>query len=1006
MPARLPLLAALCVAPLLAERLPIRTYTTADGLPTGGANCIVADSRGFLWICTFDGLVRFDGYTFVTYGLKDGIPDRSVTAFLETRDGAYWIGTYRGIHRFQPDAMGSNRPVFVRYSMPGPEASQHITALAQDRDGDLWCGTRDGLYRQRPGGGFQAVEIGLPARSWKTRFIGALAVDRQNAIWVGTEDAGLYRRRPDGRVDRYPAASVSSLVSDRQGRIWAGSSSGISLLTPSSNSDRFDLSRFFGLRQGLPNQRVKALLETADGDIWAGTEDGVGVLAPDSHRFRSLGAANGLPDIQIRALGVDSENNVWIASTSYLMRVARAGFLTYDTSDGLGGHQVTSIFEDPAGRLYVVNGVRRILVNRFDGERFTSVRPMLKRGAKSIRYMGWGTGQTVLRDRSADWWIPTGEGLCRFTNIQRFEELARTPPYAVYNRDDGLPGDDIFRVFEDSHGGLWVGTVDTPGLARWQPQTGRFRTVSEREGYGTPNPPAAFAEDRTGGLWVGLFWNGLARFRDGRWQMFRAADGVPDGSLWAMICDRRGRIWIGSSSSGLVRVDDTAAGKPRFVHYTTRQGLSSDLVWSLAEDRRGCIYIGNRRGIDVLDPETGHVRYFSNSDGLAGGDLAAALCDRMGRLWFGATTGLSRLLPEPAHKAAPPPVRITALRTAGVARPLSALGEMDLSGLELGPDQNHLEIEFASFNFRVGSPIRYQYRLAGVSPEWSGPAETRSVNLVGLAPGSYRFEVRALRDGLASSAPARIAFRVMPPLWRRWWAILTASLCGVAILYAVYRYRVGQLVALERVRTRIAMDLHDDIGSSLSQITVLSEVARQQAGSEDARLKEPLLRVIEISRELAGSLGDIVWAINPQRDRIGDLVQRMRRFGGDVLHSRNIDFDCLAPETLLAIEIGADLRRQVLLVFKESIHNIARHSGCRRAKAELALRDRQICLTISDDGVGFDLEDGAGQGGNGLASIKKRAQQIGGSVQVQSVRGRGTTVLMTIPLRRRYLFRW
>jgi ligand-binding sensor domain-containing protein/signal transduction histidine kinase len=992
---------------LLAARAPIRTYTTADGLPTDSANCIVRDSRGFLWLCTFDGLVRFDGYTFVTYGLKDGIPDRNVTAFLETRDGAYWVGTYNGVARFQPEAIGTKRRPFLRYGMPGPEASQHITALAEDRDGVVWCGTREGIFRKLREPEFQAVEIGLPATSWKTRFIQAMAIDRQNSVWAGTEDAGLYRRRPDGTVEHYQGAcqTISAVLPDRQGRIWAGSSGGLCLLTPGSGDGGFALTRIYGPHDGLPNIRIRALLERADGEIWAGTEAGIGVLAPGAPHFMPLGAGNGLADVHIRALGADPDDNIWVAATSYLMRIARCGFLTYNTSDGLGGNQVTSIFEDRQGRLCVVNGIRRIVLNRFDGQRFHSVQPLLVRGTKPIHYLGWGTGQIVLQDRRGDWWVPTGEGLCRFSGIQRFEDLARVPPAAVYTRGDGLPGDDIFRVFEDSHGDIWIGTVDTPALTRWQRQTGHFQRAGESDGFRANNPPAAFVEDRAGDLWVGLFWQGLARYRKGRWQMFSSADGVPSGSLWALLVDHRGRLWIGSSTSGLIRVDDPSADAPKFIPCTTQQGLSSDLIWSLAEDRRGQIYIGNRRGIDVLDPEMGRVRHFSSVDGLAGGDLAAAFCDRTGALWFGATLGLSRLLAEPEPGPVAPPVRITAWRAAGVAQPVSALGETTLSGLELGPDQNHLDIEFASLNFRAGSPIRYQYKLEGANPLWEELGEARAIHLDGLAPGFYRFQVRALRDGISTSPPAQIAFRVLPPLWRRWWSISLMFSALAALLYTVYRFRVTQLIETEKVRTRIAMDLHDDIGASLSHIAILSEVARKEAGTDPNPVTQPLARVAEISRELAGSLGDIVWAINPQRDRVGDLVQRMRRFGGDVLNSRNIDFDCVATEDLLDTAIGADLRRQMLLVFKESIHNIARHSGCGRARAELTLRDRQLCLAVSDDGTGFDADARDG-GGNGLPSMKKRAEQIGGSLQVKSGRGQGTTILLTIPLPRRYPFRW
>lgn len=993
-------------SPLGAGRLPIRTYTTADGLPASSVKCIVRDSHGFLWLCTYDGLVRFDGYTFVTYGLKDGIPDRAVTAFLETRDGTYWAGTNNGVARFQPDAIGTRRRAFVRYGLPGPEGSQYVTAMAEDREGAVWCGTHEGVFRKARKSQFQAVEIGLPATNWKTRFIQALAVDSQNSLWAGTEDAGLYRRRPDGTVEHYqsPCQSISAVVPDRQGRIWAGSSKGVCLLTARPGKQDFTFARLYGPSDGLPNARIHALLERPNGEIWAGSEAGIGVLAPGVAHFVPLGAGNGLADVQIRALGADPDNNIWVAATSCLMRVARSGFLTYTTGDGLGGNQVTSIFEDRQGSLCAVNGVRRIILNRFDGQRFHSVEPLLVRGSKPIRYMGWGTGQTVLQDSRGDWWIPTGEGLCRFTGIRRLEDLARVPPVAVYTRRDGLPGDDIFRVFEDSHGDVWIATVDTPGLARWQRRSGSFQRMSAGDGFRTSNAPAAFTEDRAGDLWVGLFWKGLARYRQGRWQMFQGEDSVPSGSRWALLLDHRGRLWIGSSSSGLTRVDDPSADAPRFVPYTTEQGLASDLIWSLAEDRRGQIYIGNERGIDVLDPESGRVLSFGIADGLAGGDLAAAFCDRHGSIWFGATLGLSRLLAGPEPVLAAPRVRITALRAAGAAQPVSALGVTTLTGLELGSDQNHLDIEFASFNFRAGSPIRYQYTLENTNPRWTDLGLARALHLDGLAAGSYRFQVRATEAGPGGGPPAQVAFRVLPPLWRRWWSLSFMGSALAALLYTAYRFRVAQLVEMEKVRTRIAMDLHDDIGASLSQIAILSEVARKEVDAGGGVVTQPLSRVADISRELAGALGDIVWAINPQRDRLGDLVQRMRRFGSDLLNARNIDFECVAPEAALDTEIGADVRRQVLLVFKESVHNIARHSGCSRARGELSLRDRQLTLAVTDDGTGFDA--GRDAAGNGLPSMKRRAAQIGGSLQVTSGSGQGTTVLLTVPLRRHYPFRW
>jgi len=989
---------------LQAARIPIHVYTTADGLPTSSAECITRDSRGFIWLCTPDGLVRFDGYTFVNYSRPDGTSDRAVTTFLEARDGAYWMGTHRAVAQFYPDAVGTKRPTVASYSLPGPDAAQYVTALFEDGDGAIWCGTRDGLYRKPPGGTFQAVEIGLPAANWKARYIQALAMDREDSLWVGTED-GLYRRTRAGAVEREtesPCQSISAVIAVQPDQIWVGSTAGVCQFTRTSGRLGFAFTRLYTDAEGLPSHRVHALLALPDGQIWAGTEAGVGVLASGAKRFTPLCEPQGPAAVDIRVLGTDSDDNVWASATVYLMRIARSGFVTYTTSDGLGANQVTSIFEDRQQRLSVVNGIRHIALNQFDGRRFHAVRPRLVRGNKPIAYTGWGTRQTVLQDRCGDWWIATGEGLCRFSGVRQLEDLARLPPRMIYTRASGLPGDDIFRIFEDSHGDIWIATVDTPGLAQWQRQTGQIRQATARDGLRTDLVPASFAEDRAGDLWVGMFWKGVARYRQGRWRMFLDGADGPEGSVGVML-DHRGRLWISSTSSGILRVDDPAADNPRFVNYTTHQGLASDHAWSLTEDLRGRIYVGGERGIDVLEPDTGRMSHFSLTDGLALGDPFALFCDHTGAIWYGATMGLSRLPAKPEPAPAVPPVRITALRVAGDARPISALGATSLSGLQMEANENRLDVEFASINFRTGSPIRYQYRLRSAGDAWNELGEARAVHLDGLAPGSYEFQVRAVREGLVSDPSARIAFRILPPLWRRWWSITLMLAALASLLGTAYRFRVAQLVEMERVRTQIAMDLHDDIGSSLSQIAILSEVARKEAAEGHMAGPEPLTRMATISREVTSALGDIVWAINPRRDRLSDLVQRMRRFGGDLLNSRDIEFECIAPSPLPDTTMGADVRRQVFLVFKESVHNIARHSGCTRAAAELAVHDGQLRLAISDNGSGFRPE---ATDGNGLSSMRKRAEQIRGRLHVDSASGQGTLVLLEIPLHRRYPFRW
>jgi signal transduction histidine kinase len=205
---------------------------------------------------------------------------------------------------------------------------------------------------------------------------------------------------------------------------------------------------------------------------------------------------------------------------------------------------------------------------------------------------------------------------------------------------------------------------------------------------------------------------------------------------------------------------------------------------------------------------------------------------------------------------------------------------------------------------------------------------------------------------------------------------------------------VARLLEIERVRMRIATDLHDDIGSSLSQIAILSEVAHQRAAGGKAG--EPVDRIGALSRELLDSISDIVWAIQPHKDHLSDLKQRMRRFAADVLSLRNVEMHWSASDSGHDLELNAELRRQVYLIFKECINNIARHSRATEAHINLQIVKRQLALEVRDNGCGIECSDG--HYGNGLESMKLRASRLGGELQVHSAKGQGTTVVLRAPL--------
>jgi signal transduction histidine kinase len=430
--------------------------------------------------------------------------------------------------------------------------------------------------------------------------------------------------------------------------------------------------------------------------------------------------------------------------------------------------------------------------------------------------------------------------------------------------------------------------------------------------------------------------------------------------------------------------------------------MASNVVYCIVQDRQGRIYAGTSKGVDRLDPKTGHIRHFSTANGLAHGEFTSAVRDQSGSLWFATKQGLSRLIPADDRPAVKPRVFITDLRIGGSNYPLSQLGETRVSRLELKPSQNQLQVDFVGLDYEPGEVLRYSYKLEGADSDWNPPRGQHAVNYAALTGGSYRFLVKAITsEGVESATPAEIDFTVLPPLWKRWWFQGLALGLAIALVFAAHRYRVTQMVNLERMRTAIATDLHDDIGASLSQIAILSEVARV-GGNGNGTPGEPLERVATLARELVDSIGDIVWSIRSEPHGMDSLIRRMREFALDVLASQGIDFELQTPDTGENVHLSLQARRQLFLMFKECIHNIARHSGCTAVKAELKVADREIALTVEDNGNALHPVDRppGWTGGTGIPGMHRRAESLGGRMQFTLKPGHGCSVSIHLPARR------
>jgi len=678
-------------------------------------------------------------------------------------------------------------------------------------------------------------------------------------------------------------------------------------------------------------------------------------------------------------------------------KLSGAMFISITMTEGLPDQYVSRAMEDRRGRIYAIApnaGLMEIVEGRAALVPGSLIGPL--------------SNADLFQDSRGAWWINTSKGLYRFEGPELQLRRGRKLGAA-----DGIPGGKVNLSpywVEDRVGRLLIMYYGDNDIYRLDPAR-PGRVAFERIPLNTtlPNVVIRMMSDRAGTLWLGGH-EFIARWMKGKTTILRPTEGLPETSPRSFFQDSRGWVWVGLRYKGVSVAKDPDAESPQFVNYSTEQGLASNTIWSITEDDAGRIYLGAGKGLDQLDPKTGHIRHFNTKDGLAGDLINQCFKDRGGNIWVVTPQGLSMLNPRADRIADyPPPIYLSRAQVAGEDLPLPETGAQRIPDLELPATRNNLLVEYVALSFRGEHRLRYQYKLDGVDGDWSAPTEGRSVNYARLAPGSYQFMARAInQEGVMSAEPVVFRFRILPPLWQRWWFVALAALGVGLTALAFYRSRVKRVVELERVRTRIATDLHDDIGSSLSQIAILSEVSRRRLGEEQNGVGESLAQIANTSRDLVDSMSDIVWAINPRRDRLGDLAQRMREFAGDVFTAREIEFSFRAPAGGLELRLDAGVRRQLYLIFKEAVNNAARHSGCTQAEIEFDVAQDRLLLRVRDNGLGFDSNGDAvtGRNGNGLVSMRERARAMGGEIEIISQPNQGAAVKLILPLGPRAGSRW
>ena len=918
------------------------------------------------------------------WSTEEGLPQSSVISVIQTRDGYLWLGTLNGLVRFD----GNRFTIFDENNTPGLN-SERIVCLFEDSHTNFWVGMDTASVALVKNGNIKSFDLGRAGHEGRILYA---YEDLTGMVCFYTAD-GHATRYENGKMETDPSLVSVELVFRATRRLVPSQSGGFWLLQ-NGRVQKWtgnQMQRDLGACPWGANSIVTSACEDPEGNLIVGTlGEGVFWYAADG-KYRRISTDQGLSHPAVLSLSMDREGNLWVGTDGGgLDRIKKRVF---NTPKEPHPWVAQSISEDAHGGWWAAfnaHGATYWFTN-------------------SAQDFGVGRGSnawTVLVDRKQDVWAGTrGEGLFQF-RADHFQPATGAE----------ILGSQIFALFEDHQGQLWAGTQD--GLARWNGTDWKI--------YTTPDGLVvrAIAEDAEGNLWIGTESHGLNFFKAGKFISYQAGEnGLAGNDISCLYVDKDGVLWIGTAGHGLARFY-----KGKWTRYSTSDGLASNSISYIIEDEAGDLWIGSNAGLmrlqkkllnDFAGGMAGSIscRTYGEADGLptrecSAGSQPAACRTRDGRLWFPTTKGLVSVNPaELKPNRQPPLVMIESVLVEGREQKTNRLGSAWNQSILVPPGYERLEIHYTGLNFTAPNGVRFKYRLEGHETAWTEAGDTRVAYYSNLTPGHYNFHVTASNeDGVPNETGSVLEITVQPQFWQTGWFLAAVSVFFLGLVVVVVRYlstqklhrqlqALKQREALEKERSRIARDLHDQLGANLTQVALLGEMAETDKNSP-AEIESHAQQISQTARETTRSLDEIVWAVNPSNDTLDGLINYACKYAQEYLVLAGLRYRADVPAQLPVIPIPPEVRHNVFLAFKEAVNNVVKHAQASEVWIRLRLQPDNFTLSIEDDGRGLGgLDANAIQTRSGLRNMRRRMEDIGGQFEAGAASERGTIVRLTVPVR-------
>ena len=977
------------------------------GLASNVTYTIHQDKQGFIWVGTANGLQRFDGNRFISYGTskpnKENLPIADLHQILP-------VGKQKLLLNFASQGkIGLFNHASLMYETIPIVSNEAIPAksnmrLQQDSKQNTYLTINGvGLFR------FDSLkkaflpekEIRLPKGFVSNHPFAENKKEEQ--IWFTSGEKGLavydQKTKQTYTSDYNPKLipllnkkwkNLTEIYIDKQKRFWIFSWPDKHIRAV-YNYDGNQLSDTAGLNINPQYEELRYFFESRSGSLWM---YGTNALYSYNQRLNKFtfyksefGSSIGIQYEQINHMTEDRDGNIWIASDNGI-------FMTSD--QGSQGNVVNFIFSETKGGIEITD--------------------MLELSSGEFWLSTWGSGILTLN-----------KNLMSYKNTL----LSNMPNY--FSATERIQYQQVWSLYERRNGQVWLGCQGGKYMIYdTVTQKMQYHTLKELNG----STIRFITEDKKGNIWISSQRGDIIRYDGKQFEVVQQIGTI----VRKIFFDNEGLLWITSLNQGLYcysadgkklvhhytvsdkknplfqkggddidQLNDStlvyAAGALNFIHkktksvswLTTEDGLPANSVLRIRKDSRGNLWMVTRNGLCRYNPVNGIITPYEKRDGIVISNLTteADLLTSNQHIMFAGSNGLIYFSPSAFNNSnLPPDVAITDFRLFNRYIPVDSL--QLLPKVVLKSDQNSFAISFSALSFLLRDKLTYYYKMEGLDTGWIKADRNNTVNYSFLRPGNYTFKIYCEdNEGNRSKNISTMQLFIRPPFWRTGWFISTLLTLIALVAYTMHRLRLNKLIEVENIRTRVARDLHDDMGSTLSTINILSSMAKARI-SDVSKTGEYLNKISDNSQRMMEAMDDIVWSIKPSNDSMQKILARMREFAINVCEAKDIELEFESSEAVNEVKLNMEARRDFFLIFKEAINNAAKYAKCTKIKIEAAVTGKRLSLLIVDNGIGFNVQES--DNGNGLGNMRKRADALNGKMNIQSQINTGTNIYLEIPV--------